>query len=267
MFIDSHAHIDITSDQKRFMDFDKKKHLIPIELSDLFPPDLDYVVHISLNPFDFLKNYPIFKQYPKMLYATGIYPDHAAIKDFDEDHYIAELKKVLLEYPHIALGEAGIDLKNDSYGTLSQQESLLHKQVALAEDLNLPIIIHSRCSFRETYNVLKDYKTKAIIHCFSYGIKEAEEILERGDIISFAGQLSYKNTLELHAVAQMVPLESLLFETDSPYLTPTPFRGKWNVPANVEHTYRFFAQLRDIPLEILCDQVKVNFENIFLKKN
>jgi Tat protein secretion system quality control protein TatD with DNase activity len=97
MFIDSHAHIDITSDQKRFMDFDKKKHLIPIELSDLFPPDLDYVVHISLNPFDFLKNYPIFKQYPKMLYATGIYPDHAAIKDFDEDHYIAELKKVLLE--------------------------------------------------------------------------------------------------------------------------------------------------------------------------
>lgn len=259
MFIDSHAHLDITLDCQH-----STENTLISELSAILTKDLEYIVHISLNPFDFLKNYPIFQKNSKILFATGIYPDHVALPEFDEDMSIKKLKEVLQKFPHVAIGETGIDLKNSHYGTLEKQQALFRKQIELAEELNLPIVIHSRSSFQECYDVLKDYKVPAIMHCFSYGIKEAEQILERGDYISFAGLLTYKNSIEMQEVATMIPIDKVLFETDSPFLSPVPYRGKKNIPAHVEYTYRFFANLRSIPIEDLCITIKNNFTKAFL---
>lgn len=258
MFIDSHAHMDMTlSDLDPSFSLKEKTDL-------LLPPELDWVNHISLNADDFLIHYPFFSSYPKILFSTGIYPSTVTKKDFHEDQEISKLEQVLTQYHHIALGEAGMDFKDDSYGSPKAQASLFEKQIALAEKLALPIVIHSRFSFEECYQLLDRYpKVPAIIHCFSYSIQEAERSLKRGDFVSFTGLLTYPKSKELHEVAQMVPLDKVLFETDSPYLSPVPYRGKTNVPSYVEHTYRFFAQLRNMDIEELCSIVHNNTKVAF----
>ncbi|MDK2818762.1 MAG: TatD family hydrolase [Spirochaetota bacterium] len=256
MFIDTHAHLDyvlqnLSTDQQI------------IDFNFLFDSNLELIVHISLDADEFLQNYPKLSSHNNIYFATGIYPNRANILNFNEDQEIEKLKKVLINYKHVALGEIGIDFKDDSYGTPIAQESLFEKQLALAEELQLPVIIHSRMSFKESYHSLMKYKTPAIIHCFSYGIKEAELVLDRGDYISFSGLLTYKKSVELQEVAQMIPLDRILFETDSPYLSPVPVRHKSNIPNHVQHTYQFFANLRNIPIEELSLIVKNNFHKAF----
>ncbi len=244
MFIDSHAHLD----------------LCDMDYSQLFVNDLSSVIHISLNVDEFLQNYPSFSKFHNIHFATGYYPDHSP--KFDPTIDIPALREVLTQYPHCALGEIGIDLVKD-YGTLSQQTFLFESQIALAEELNLPISIHSRESFDECFNSLKKFKAPAILHCFSYGIPEAEKMLARGDYISFSGILTFPKSKDIQEVAKMVPLDRILFETDSPCLAPVPLRGKQNVPSNVHHTYKYFAQLRQIPLDELCAIAKQNVATAF----
>ncbi len=256
MFIDTHAHLDYVLQNVQ-------EDQTITDLDFLFTDQLESIVHISLNPDRFLRDYPILSKHKNIYFATGFYPNNANIPNFNEDQKIEELKKVLTDYKHVALGEIGIDFKDDSYGTPMAQQSLFEKQLALAEELNLPVVIHSRMSFNECYHSLSKYKTSAILHCFSYGIKEAELILNRGDYISFAGLLTYKKSLEIQEVAQMIPLDRILFETDSPYLSPVPLRHKSNLPSYVQHTYQFFAKLRNIPVEELSLIVKDNFQKAF----
>ncbi|MGL5956609.1 MAG: TatD family hydrolase [Brevinema sp.] len=255
MFIDSHAHLDITfpnlSDINKMSEFDQ----------------LNHIVHISLSPEKFLNHYPLLSQYSNISFATGYYPDHANIPDFDEEQAYLHLKELFNTYPqHCAIGEAGIDLKYEDYGPLHRQKALFERQLALSTELKLPIIVHSRVSFDETFHSLCKYSATAIMHCFSYSTKEAEKILARGDYISFAGILSYPKSTELHQVAKMIPLDRVLFETDSPYLSPVPYRGKSNIPSRVQYTYQYFSELRNIPLEELCSIVAQNFERIFCKQ-
>lgn len=256
MFIDTHAHLDYVLQNML-------ENQTITNLDFLFMDQLESIVHISLDTERFLRDHPVLSKHRSIHFATGLYPSNANIPNFNEDQEIEKLKKILTDYKHIALGEIGIDFKDDSYGTPVAQQSLFEKQLALAEELKLPVIIHSRMSFDECYHSLSKYKTPAILHCFSYGIKEAELILDRGDYISFAGLLTYKKSLELQEVAQMIPLDRILFETDSPYLSPVPVRHKSNIPSYVQHTYQFFAKLRNIPIEELSLIVKNNFQKAF----
>ena len=256
MFIDTHAHLDYVLQNVL-------ENQTITNLDFLFTDQLESIVHISLDTDRFLKDYPFLSKHKSIYFATGFYPSNANNINFHEDKEIEKLKKVLTDYKHIALGEIGIDFKDDSYGTPMAQQSLFEKQLALAEKLKLPVIIHSRMSFNECYHSLSKYKNPAILHCFSYGIKEAELILNRGDYISFAGLLTYKKSLELQDVAQMIPLDRILFETDSPYLSPVPVRHKSNIPSYVQHTYQYFAKLRNIPIEELSLIVKDNFQKAF----
>ncbi|MGL4676215.1 MAG: TatD family hydrolase [Brevinema sp.] len=257
MFIDSHAHIDLAL--TNYSDIN--------EINQLFIEQLSHIIHISLNPEKFLEVYPLLSQQPNISFATGYYPDHANIPNFDEEQAYFHLKELLFTYPnHCAIGEIGIDLKDESYGSLHRQKTLFERQLALSDELKLPIIIHSRVSFEETFHSLCKYSTPAVMHCFSYSIKEAEKVLARGDYISFAGILSYPKSVELQQVAKMIPLEQVLFETDSPYLSPVPYRGKANLPSRVRYIYQYFAELRNIPLEELCTIITQNFERAFHKK-
>ncbi len=245
MFIDSHAHIDLCN----------------IDADDLFVNDLSSVVHISLNVDEFLNFYPPLSKTPNIYFATGYYPSFATKFNYDSD--IPKLKDVLTQYPHCALGEIGIDLLKPHYGSLSEQTHLFESQLALADELDLPVVIHSRESFDECFNSLKKYKTTSIMHCFSYGTTEADKILEMGGYISFSGILTFPKNTYIQEVAKNVPLDRILFETDSPYLAPVPLRGKPNFPCQVRYTYEYFSKLRQIPMEELCNIVQQNFNNVF----
>lgn len=256
MFIDSHAHLDITFFEKNDPYND---------ISELFDNYLELIIHISLDAYEFKKNYPLLNQYPKIKYASGIYPDRITEKNFNQQLQLDELRLILTTYKHVALGEIGIDLKYESYGSLDQQKLLFIQQLELARELNLPVIIHSRESFYECYKILENFRDLTIIfHCFSYGLEEANLILKQNNTyISFAGILTYKKSISLQEVAKTIPLEHIIFETDSPYLSPEPIRSKRNSPCHVSYIYEYFAKLRNIPLEELESQIRHNIFSAF----
>lgn len=263
MYIDTHAHLDLILDQELFFHL-SKKNAIPYQLSDIISKELEFVNHISLDPDNFLQHYPLFKDNQKIYFSTGIYPDRTTFSHYNEKEYLSKLKSILKEYPHIALGEAGIDYHDDRYGSKEAQESLFRHQVELADELNLPLIIHSRNTFDDCFCILKNYpKVHAIWHCFHYGINEMELILSRNDHISFSGLLTHKKNISIQDAAKIIPLNRVLFETDSPYLSPTPVRGTCNIPTNTKYIYQYFAQLRDINLQELIPIIRENVKNAF----
>lgn len=252
MFIDSHTHLDLTLKQTSF------------NISELLPDSLDFVLQISLNPFDFIENQPLFSGCKNIYYATGIYPDNTTRADFNEKIWLNKLRETLLSFPHVALGEAGIDFKYEKYGSREAQESLFRGQLALAEELHLPIIVHSRETFEECFEILKEFpKIKVLIHCFSYGPQEAEKLLESGYYLSFSGNLTFKNAATIREAAMLCPPDRIFFETDCPYLTPEPFRGTPNIPANVALVYRKFAEMHGLELSDLTQQIRQNAETFF----
>ncbi|MGL4389031.1 MAG: TatD family hydrolase [Brevinema sp.] len=257
MFIDTHAHLDMTF-------FSEDSNLDKEKIEELSLDLLELVIHISLDFEEFKKHFPLLKNHPKIAFVTGIYPDRVSDSNYSLDTYIQELKSILITHKHAALGEIGIDLKHESYGSLEEQSSLFRKQLQLASELKLPVVIHSRESFYECYDILKEFpELTMIFHCFSYGKKEADLILEQGNYLSFSGILTYKKSKELQEVAQYVPLDQIFFETDSPYLSPEPLRGKKNYPEYVQHVYRYFAHLRNIPLDDLANHVRNNVHTAF----
>ncbi|MGL5722511.1 MAG: TatD family hydrolase, partial [Brevinema sp.] len=133
-----------------------------------------------------------------------------------------------------------------------------------AEELSLPLVVHSRDTFDECYDCLKDApKVQAVFHCFSYGVREAELLLADNHYLSFTGNLTYKNAQNIRDAAMIVPLDRLFFETDCPYLAPIPHRGQVNIPAYVGLIYQYFAEMKGLAIGDLEKQVKQNFEDFF----
>lgn len=252
MFIDTHAHLDLTREAAH------------LDLSELLPESLERVIHISLNPSDFFKNHPNYCKFNKISYATGCYPDCTTRPGYDLDIYMKALRQALASAPHCALGEAGIDFKYEKYGPKDQQIGLFEAQIALAEELNLPLVVHSRDTFTECFSCLKKApKVKSVFHCFSYGPAEADALLAEGHYLSFTGNITYKNAQNIREAALRAPLDRIFFETDCPYLTAQPRRGEANTPPLVELTYRFYAEMLALPLDKLCEQVQANVKYFF----
>ncbi len=230
------------------------------EAVDSLPASLIRLIDISTTEAEYLKIRSL-KLPPRVRFAYGLYPDQAAGFNEDTRRRFAEL---IDAYPPVGIGETGMDYHWD-YGAPEVQEKLFRWQIEFASERGLPLIVHSRDAFADTYRVLHGMRpsTPVILHCFGYGRPEAEKFLELGYTLSFAGNLTYRNASALHEAAKIVPLDRILFETDSPYLTPLPHRGKPNSPAYVEHVYRYFAELRGIDLGELESRVEQNFEALF----
>ncbi|MGL5255005.1 MAG: TatD family hydrolase [Brevinema sp.] len=251
-FIDSHAHLDLTLEASSS------------KMSEILGQNLAYALHISLSPFDFLKNYPSLSGDERIVFATGCYPDCTTRADYQLSIYMEKLREIFATHRHLAVGEAGIDFKYEKYGSKEDQTALFEAQIALAEELSLPLIVHSRNTFEECYASLKTApKVKVVFHCFSYGVREAEILLADGHFLSFTGNITYKNAQNIRDAAMIVPLDRLFFETDCPYLAPTPHRGHVNIPSYVGLVYKYFAEMKEIPLITLEEQVQHNFENLF----
>ena len=171
----------------------------------------------------------IIKKYPTIYLTIGIHPDE--IKDFNENT-ISYLEKLIIENKNIiGIGEIGLDYYHNKENKEDQQR-IFKLQLDLAEKLKLPVVIHSREAFQDTYNILKEYNLKVTIHCFTGSLECAKMYIQQGYLLGIGGVSTYKNA-NLQTVLKEIPLKNIVFETDSPYLSPEPIKEEINEPKNV----------------------------------
>ncbi len=171
---------------------------------------------------------------------------------------IRTLEEEIALYGADAIGECGFDF-HWNYGSVEEQEKLFTSQAEMARSLSVPLIIHSRDADDMILKHLSLIDGRTIMHCFSSGKETMMHLLERGAYISFAGNVTYKNNKAVQEAALLCPIERLLYETDSPYLTPVPKRGEANRPENTEYTLLFLSSLRGEDPEYIKDNVLKNF--------
>jgi TatD DNase family protein len=180
------------------------------------------------------------------------------------DTDLAAIERAAADPQARALGETGLDYYRD-YAPRDDQRRAFEAQLELAARAGLPVVIHTRAAEDDTFAILREHSEAlpaVILHCFS-APERIEECVERGYLCSFAGNVTYPKATELQEAARALPAELLLVETDSPYLSPQPVRGKRNEPANVVHTARHVAGLRGVPYEELERTVEANAARVF----
>jgi TatD DNase family protein len=223
-----------------------------------------------------------------LYFSAGIWPEVEYIHNRQES--VAKLEQFIqlaagepdrdtLNRKIVAVGECGIDHHWNPSGvdgrcesdfdqkTYEGEREMFEMQLELAKRLSLPVIVHSRDGFEDTYDCIKNVGYhNGIIHCYSYGIDEARAFLDRGWYIAFGGAVTYNKKAKLEAVKELlkfVPADRFLCETDAPYLAPVPLRGTVNTPVNVEHVYNFAAEARGTSPEELSNLVDQNIKNLF----
>jgi TatD DNase family protein len=179
--------------------------------------------------------------------ALGIDPHQAASPEAGR---VEELRELLAHPRAVAVGETGLDTVRQ-FATPVEQRRLLDAHLALADELGLPVVIHNREADEETAAALEPFRGTVVLHCFS-SPRLVSVAVERGYYVSFAGNATYPNAAPLRGASASVPIERLLVETDSPYLSPQPVRGRPNEPANVVHTVRALAEARRMGAEELA---------------
>jgi TatD DNase family protein len=195
----------------------------------------------------------ITEAHPEVVAALGIDPHQAATR---EARRIDELSE-LLRRPHVvAVGETGLDGHHGAE-TLREQQALLATQLGLADELDLPVVIHSRSANEQTAEALGGFSGTVVMHCFSEP-DLLPTVLDRGYYVSFAGNLTYPRAHALREAAGRIPEDRILAETDSPYLAPQPVRGRRNEPANVAHVLAVLAAARDEPVAELGARIEAN---------
>ncbi len=240
MYLDSHSHFDLTIETS-----DKNEDDL---LQSLNENSITHAVQISTETEGLQWSYDFAKRNRDkgILFSAGIHPSSPAeserlreLADFTNSVMNSADKDLLF-----GIGECGLD-----YYRMHQEKDMQHAsfehQIDLAKRCELPLIIHSRDAMDDTLAILKSKEASfGIMHCFSGNSKTAEKVLDLGFYISFAGNVTYKNATDLHDAIKYVPSDRLLLETDAPFLTPVPYRGKKNMPHYIIHTYNFAAEAR-----------------------
>ncbi len=251
MFIDSHAHLEMD-------EFSKDRVEV---LQRALEARLTHIVTIGTDPESSRQALALADKYGCIYATVGCHPHHAG----DLDPRGLEVLVSLASKPKVvAWGEIGLDLFR-RYSPPRKQMEAFELQLETAAGLGLPVIIHSRDADREVYDILKKRAGShgGVIHCFSGTYELAMAYVDLGYIISIPGTVTYKKATAIHDVARRIPLESLIIETDAPYLAPVPFRGRRNEPAYVVHTARRIAELRQVPLEEVAYRTAENTRRIF----
>lgn len=248
MFTDSHCHI--TCDQLY-------SHIDEV-LANM--KAVSSCMIMCTNEEEFLRAEKLKEKDARFKIAFGWFPGDA--KEIDEKK-LALLESYLEQRRIDVLGEIGLDYYWDTSFNDIQKE-LFIKQIELANRYNAPISIHMREATKDCLDILtKHAKTKIIFHCFSGSVETMKECLCLDSLISFAGPITFKNAKHGPDCVRACPPERMLTETDSPYLTPVPYRGKENQPAYVEFVAKKISELKEIELETVCQQIETNFLSLF----
>lgn len=245
---DAHMHLAST------MAKHKNRHILHTALEQGLAGGLDMGSSLEEDAARFA----ITQQYPSIHFACGIYPD--GVTKGPVDPQIAQLAQHIELYNPVAIGEIGIDF-HWNFGTPEEQIELCSKQIELANSYKLPVVIHNRLGDKTIMQLLTNTPPQygLMFHCFSSDNELATYAIERKYYISFAGNLTFKNAHGLRKVMRQVPKELLLVETDSPYLTPHPYRGKPNDPSKIIHTLEVMAEYRDESLAEVITYTANNF--------
>ena len=198
-------------------------------------------------------------KYDYIYAACGIHPEEA---DKIPENYIEILKNLARNEKCVAIGEIGLDYywRQD---TKEKQKELFEKQILLSKELDLPIIVHDREAHGDTLEILKKHKPKGVLHCFSGSPETAEEILKLGMYIGLGGALTFKNARKAVEVAEMLPSDRLLLETDCPYMAPVPFRGKRNYSGYIPYIAEKIAEIKGIDTQTVLDITSENAKKLF----
>jgi TatD DNase family protein len=222
---------------------------------------VDLIITVGTTLDDCKKAVSIANKYENVYAAIGIHPHD--VKDIDEGTYDS-LKKLAKMDKVVAFGEIGLDF----FRNLSPRETQIRRfgeQLEVAGEIGLPVIIHDRDAHKETVDMLGTWKRrqKGVIHCFSGDQRMAAKCLDMGFLISIPGAITFGKSEKLQEVVRYIPVKSLLVETDAPYITPHPNRGKRNEPAYVVHTARKVAEIKGLSLEELASVTYQNTKDVF----
>jgi TatD DNase family protein len=253
--IDSHAHVDVS-------DFDADRDAM---LERAQEAGITTLLAIGNGP-EIEKlgaSVPYAERYDWIYAAIGLHPHEA--RHATEEHY-AELDRLGKHPRVIAWGEIGLDYHYD-HSPRDIQADVFRRQLAQAKSARRPIVIHCREAWPDCLKILEqDWRSSGlggIFHCFAGTLQEARQGIEMGFLISFAGNITYPKAQSLRDVAKEVPLESLLVETDSPFLAPVPNRGRRNEPAYVAEVARTIGNVRDLPPNQIAEMTSANFRRFF----
>jgi TatD DNase family protein len=251
MLIDSHCHLDFPE-------------LAP-QLGDVLALMRDNQVVralcISVQLEEFPKVRALAEQHPQLYASVGVHPDYEGVEDPPSERLVA-----LADSPSIlGIGETGLDyyrLKGD----LEWQRERFRRHIRAAKESAKPLIIHTRSAAEDTLRIMREEgagEAGGVMHCFTESWDVASAAMDMGFYISFSGIVTFKNALALKEVAQKVPLERMLIETDAPFLAPVPFRGKLNQPGLVKYVAEEIARLRSVPFDQVASATTSNFCKLF----
>jgi TatD DNase family protein len=254
MYVDSHCHLEMDA-------YDNDRNAV-IERS--IQEGLQYMLTVGTEEKHFNTVIEIIDKYPAVYGALGVHPHNSN----ELTPIVADNIRLCAKHDKIVgYGEIGLDFFKN-YAPREDQIKAFREQLELANELHLPIIVHSRNAREETFSILKkSYHNDngGVIHCYSYDLDYAKKFLDMGFYISIPGTITYKNNEELTKVVEYIPDDRILAETDAPFLTPHPHRGKRNVPYFVKLTIEKIAQIRGQDIVKLASAMCDNFKNLFLE--
>jgi len=249
-FIDTHCHLDILESTPEETIIEAKQagvqRMVTIAVDE---PSLDFVSSTV-------------QEFPAVYGSVGFHPHDASKLTKSLLQKIRQLAEK--QHKLIAIGEIGLDYHYMNSPAEIQQQAF-RKQLQLAVELNLPVILHSREAEADTLNIMQEFPVPShgVAHSFTSSIEMARTLVEMGWYLGINGIVTFKNAEDLRKVVRWLPLDRLLLETDSPFLAPIPFRGKPNKPAHIPAIATFIAELREISLEELAQQTTANAQRLF----
>jgi TatD DNase family protein len=250
--IDTHAHLD-------FEQYDKDRDEVLNRAREI---GVEKIFNIGADLESSRRTVELAKKYNNIYAVVGIHPHDA---DTVNKESLAEIKKLALNNKVKALGETGLDFYYDNSPREKQKEAF-KKQLDLAKELDLPVVIHSRSAGEETLNAIDqvaDFSANLIFHCYAYGPELIKKIIERDYYAAFGGLITFNSAGEIRKALEKMPLNRILLETDSPYLTPSPNRGKRNEPSYLQYILKKAAEIKKVAPEELAEITSKNAERIY----
>lgn len=254
MLFDSHTHLD----DERF-DQDRDEVVARAQAAGV-----DYIVNPGADLKSSERAVALARRYPIIYAAVGIHP-HDAKATLEPDWSWKAIEQLATEAKVVAIGEIGLDYYYD-FSPRDIQKTVFRHQLGLAKAMGLPVIIHDRDAHQDVFDILSQegaFETGVLMHCFAGSAELARQYVAKGAYLSLGGPITYKNARKSHEVIAAVGLEHLMIETDAPYLTPVPFRGKRNESAYVHYVCEQMAALKGLSYETVATATKENAQKFF----
>ena len=251
MIFDTHAHYD---DKQ----FDEDRDDVLASMNEL---GVGTIVNVCASCQSLERVPKLVSKYPFMYQAIGIHPDE--VGDLNEE-YFEKIRELLKDEKSVAVGEIGLDYywDNESHDV---QKKWFVRQLELARELDMPVLIHSRDAAADTMEIMKEHAVglRGVIHCYSYSKEMALEYVKMGFFIGVGGVVTFKNGKKLKETVEAIPLESIVLETDCPYMAPEPFRGKRNQSSYIRYVAEEIARIKGVSVENVVEQTEKNAKKLY----